>query len=216
MSQNNSDSRTKFSLKFILENAKLDNTNFIDWYRNLRIVLRAEKKEYILDQPIPDEPASGAARRAWERHVDDSQDVTCLMLATMIPDLQKNLVDLSAFDMAVQVRTMFQQQARHERFEVMRSFITTRMQEGSSVSSHVLKMKSFVDQLGRLNAPLSNELATDVILSSLPKSYNQFVLNYNMNGWERTVSELHQMLKTAESNIPTKGGPILAIREGGC
>ncbi|KAF5766701.1 putative RNA-directed DNA polymerase [Helianthus annuus] len=109
---------------------------------------------------------------------------------------------------------MFQQQARHERFEVMRSLITCRMQEGTSVSAHVLKMKSFVDQLERLNAPLSNELATDVILNSLPNSYHQFVMNYNMNGWERTIPELHQMLKTAETNIPTKGNPVLAIREG--
>ena len=215
MSSNNSNN-TKFSLKSILENAKLDNSNFMDWYRNLKIVLRADKKDYILNGPIPEEPAAaaGPARRAWEKHVDDFQDVTCLMLAMMIPELQKNLVDLAAYDMSEQLKAMFQQQARHERFEVMRSLITCRMQEGTSISAHVLKMKSFVDQLERLNAPLSNELATDVILNSLPKSYHQFVLNYNMNGWDKTISELHQMLKTAETNIPTKGNPVLAIREG--
>ncbi|KAJ0923663.1 putative RNA-directed DNA polymerase [Helianthus annuus] len=188
----------------------------MDWYRNLKIVLRAEKKAFVLEGPIPEAPAAntGAARRTWEKHVDDSQDVTCLMLAMMIPELQKNLENLGAYEMSEQLKNMFQQQARHERFEVMRSLITCRMQEGTSVSAHVLKMKSFVDQLERLNAPLSNELATDVILNSLPNSYHQFVMNYNMNGWERTIPELHQMLKTAETNIPTKGNPVLAIREG--
>ncbi|KAJ0522562.1 putative RNA-directed DNA polymerase [Helianthus annuus] len=188
----------------------------MDWYRNLKIVLRAEKKAYVLEGPIPEAPAAntGAARRTWEKHVDDSQDVTCLMLAMMIPELQKNLENLGAYEMSEQLKNMFQQQARHERFEVMRSLITCRMQEGTSVSAHVLKMKSFIDQLERLNAPLSNELATDVILNSLPNSYHQFVMNYNMNGWERTIPELHQMLKTAETNIPTKGNPVLAIREG--
>ena len=45
-------------LRSILENDKLNGTNFLDWYRNLRIVLRQERKEYILDQPIPEEPAA--------------------------------------------------------------------------------------------------------------------------------------------------------------
>uniref|UniRef100_A0A0A9FTU0 Uncharacterized protein n=1 Tax=Arundo donax TaxID=35708 RepID=A0A0A9FTU0_ARUDO len=29
-----------FNLRFILEKEKLNRTNFIDWYRNLRIVLK--------------------------------------------------------------------------------------------------------------------------------------------------------------------------------
>ena len=50
------------SLRSILEKDKLNGTNFLDWYRNLRIVLRQERKEYILDQPIPKEPAANAPR----------------------------------------------------------------------------------------------------------------------------------------------------------
>ena len=40
------------SLRSILEKDKLNGTNFLDWYRNLRIVLRQERKEYIPEQPI--------------------------------------------------------------------------------------------------------------------------------------------------------------------
>ena len=50
------------SLRSIFEKDKLNGTNFLDWYRNLRIVLRQERKEYILDQPIPEEPAANAPR----------------------------------------------------------------------------------------------------------------------------------------------------------
>ena len=49
------------SLRSILEKDKLNGTNFLDWYRNLRIVLRQERKEYILDHPIPEEPAANAS-----------------------------------------------------------------------------------------------------------------------------------------------------------
>ena len=50
------------SLRSILEKDKLNGTNFLHWYRNLRIVLRQERKEYILDQPILEEPADNAPR----------------------------------------------------------------------------------------------------------------------------------------------------------
>ena len=45
------------SLRSVLEKDKLSRTNFLDWYRNLRIVLKHEKKLYVLEQPIPYQPA---------------------------------------------------------------------------------------------------------------------------------------------------------------
>src|SRR5664279_645819 len=92
------------------------------------------------------------------------------------------------------------------------------MAQGSSVSVHVLKMKGYVDQLERLGFPIGQELATDFILNSLTSSYDSFVLNYNMTNMEKSIMELHGMLKTVESNI-AKAKPaaaaVLAIREGG-
>ena len=77
-----------FSLRSVLEKDKLNGTNFIDWSRNLRIVLKQEKKSYVLDAPLPNEPARNATsvqRETFETKKSDSNDVTCLMLATMVP-----------------------------------------------------------------------------------------------------------------------------------
>ncbi|XP_071699748.1 uncharacterized protein [Rutidosis leptorrhynchoides] len=90
------------SLRSVLEKEKLNDTNFLDWYRNLRIVLKVEKKSYILDGPVPEEPPANATksiRDAWTKHTDDSTEVACLMFATMIPDLQKDLEHHVAFEM---------------------------------------------------------------------------------------------------------------------
>jgi hypothetical protein len=38
-----------FNLQSVLEKEKLNGMNFIDRYRKLRIVLRQEKKEYVLE-----------------------------------------------------------------------------------------------------------------------------------------------------------------------
>ena len=53
---------SNLSLRSILEKDKLNVTNFLDWYRNLRIVLKQERKEYILDQPVPDEPTANTPK----------------------------------------------------------------------------------------------------------------------------------------------------------
>ena len=174
-------------LRSILEKEKLNHTNFIDWYRNLRIVLKPEKKLYVLDAPNPEEPPANprGPHTAWLKHIDDSVEVSSLMLASMIPDLQKDLVNHSAYDMITQLKEMFQQQARTERYETVRALHGCKMEEGGNVSSHVLKMKSHLGHLERLDHPYPLALAPDLILNSLPKSYDHFILNYNMNGWEK-------------------------------
>ena len=53
-------SNQPFTLRSILEKDKLNGTNYADWIRNLRIVLKAEKKEEILDTTLLEEPANNA------------------------------------------------------------------------------------------------------------------------------------------------------------
>jgi len=71
-------SNSSFNLRLILDKEKLNGTNFVDWNRNLRIVLR-QKKEYILVMPYPDEPQNVAHNsnvyRAYVKHTDDTVDV---------------------------------------------------------------------------------------------------------------------------------------------
>ncbi|KAK8650340.1 hypothetical protein V6N13_139985 [Hibiscus sabdariffa] len=50
------------SLRSLLEKEKLNVMNFLDWFRNLRIVFKQERKEYVIEEPVPDEPASNASR----------------------------------------------------------------------------------------------------------------------------------------------------------
>ena len=89
------------SMQSILEKDKLTGANFLDWHRNLRIVLKQERKLYVLDDALPEEePASNASKAqkdAYNKHLNDSIDVTCLMLACMNSDLQKKFEEMDAF-----------------------------------------------------------------------------------------------------------------------
>ena len=93
-----SNNTSTFTLRSVLEKEKLNGTNFLDWSRNLRIVLKQERKMYVLDNEIPKEPptknAPRAERDAYSKHLNDSVDVTSLMLTTMNFELQKEFEEI--------------------------------------------------------------------------------------------------------------------------
>ncbi|KAK2372365.1 secreted RxLR effector protein [Trifolium repens] len=205
-------------LRSILDKEKLNGSNFLDWHRNLRIVLKHDNKLYALEEPVPEnEPANNAPRAekdAYKKHVDDANEVACLMLATMNSELQKQHENMNAVEMIEHLKTLYAEQARHERFEVSKSLFQCKLSEGSPVGPHVLKMIGYVGNLERLGFPLEKELATDLILQSLPDSFNQFILNFNMNNLDKTLPELLSMLRTAEQNLKFKGKSILMVSNG--
>ena len=67
-----------------LEKTKLkdDSSNYTDWVRNLRIILIAAKKAYVLDAPlgVPPAPAIADMVNAWQSRVDDYLLVQCAIL----------------------------------------------------------------------------------------------------------------------------------------
>ena len=92
-----SSSISNFCLKGLLEKDKLNGLNFIDWLRNLRIVLRMAGKIKAIEEPLLAEPQPRATQVVWDKfgkRCSDSNEVTCLMLATMTPELQKGLENL--------------------------------------------------------------------------------------------------------------------------
>ncbi|KAL0411521.1 UNVERIFIED_CONTAM: hypothetical protein Slati_3741800 [Sesamum latifolium] len=73
------------------------------------------------------------------------------------------------------------------RYATTKAFSGTKMAEGSSVHSCGVKMLSLVEKLEDLKAGLNNDTYIDVILQSLPPSYDPFIVNYNMNGLEKSI-----------------------------
>ena len=62
---------------------------------------------------------------------------------------------------------------------------------------------------------MANIVVTDLILNSLPASYTQFVQNYHMMKWDKSLEELQGMLKIyeADSKKSKPQGQVLAVAE---
>nr|GEX56000.1 zinc finger, CCHC-type [Tanacetum cinerariifolium] len=110
---------------------------------------------------------------------------------------------------------MFQLLASSNTLQV-KAFYACKQKKGQSVSSYLLKMKSYLDTLELLGYAMPNELGVSLILNSFNHDYDQFIHNYNMHSMGKMIAELHAMLKLHEKCIPKKAEAptVLAIREG--
>ena len=51
---------TNVNTQTIMDANILTGPNFLDWLKNLRIVLKRERSAYVIDEPIPKSPAVDA------------------------------------------------------------------------------------------------------------------------------------------------------------
>ena len=75
------------------------------------------------------------------------------------------------------------------------------MVEVGSISERVIKLVGYAQRLSDLGFAIPATLDADIFLASLPPSYNGFIMNYNMNGLDKTTDELFAMLKTVEASM---------------
>ncbi|KAL0439511.1 UNVERIFIED_CONTAM: hypothetical protein Slati_2434100 [Sesamum latifolium] len=113
----------------------------------------------------------------------------------------------------IRIKVVYVVPDRHIRYAATKAFFGTKMAEGSSVQSHGIKMLFLVEKLEDLKAGLNNDTYIDVILQSLPPSYDPFIINYNMNELEKSIHELINMLIQYEAT--TKGQAVAATASTG-
>ncbi|GJX55389.1 hypothetical protein Tco_0285286 [Tanacetum coccineum] len=110
----------------MFERENLSGSNYNDWFRSPKMVLRVEKKLFVIEQPVSPAP------------LVDSKYLRSGMRFMML---------IMRF---LELKFMFEKQAGAERFDLIQTFHACKHDEGKSVSSYVLKMKGYVEQLERL------------------------------------------------------------------
>ena len=100
-----------------LEKAKFkdDGRNYMDWVRNLRIILIAAQKNYVLEAPLGARPAAGATpdvMNVWQTKSDDYLIVHCAMLYVLESGVQQHFECHGAYEMFQELKLIFQANAR--------------------------------------------------------------------------------------------------------
>ena len=104
-----------------LEKAKLkdDSSNYTDWVRNLRIILIAAQKNYVLDALLGERLAAGAdagVMNIWQAQYDDYSIAQCVMLYGLESGLQRRFERHGPYEMLQELKLLFQANTRVERY----------------------------------------------------------------------------------------------------
>ncbi|KAK1613161.1 hypothetical protein QYE76_036834 [Lolium multiflorum] len=189
-----------------LEKEKLKNngSNFTDWIRHVRIVLNAGQLQYVLDAPLGPPPAETApddVKNVYQSRKIQYSQVQCAILCGLEAELQKRFENHDPCEIVCELKAIFETHAAVESCEVSEQFFGCMMEEGSSVSENVLKMCGHAKKLNDLGIVIPNQLGIHRVLQSLPPSYKNFVMNYNMQCMNKELPELFSMPKTTEIEI---------------
>nr|GEV05727.1 hypothetical protein [Tanacetum cinerariifolium] len=179
------------AFRLMFEREKLSGNNFNDWFRQLKLVLRVEKKIFVIEQPLPVAPAADSVANVlaeWNALYDAYNEVACLMLGSMSPELHRQFENYSPYEILQELKSMFEKQAGVERFDLIQTFHACKQEE---------------------------DIIVGLILNGLTKDFVRFVRNYNMHNMGKTISKLHAMLIEYEKGLPKKAETpqVMMIKE---
>ncbi|KAK1692319.1 hypothetical protein QYE76_009016 [Lolium multiflorum] len=186
------------------EKLKSNGSNFTDWFRHVRIFLNGGNLQYVLDAPLGDPPAeteTDEVKNVYATRKTRYSQVQCAILCSLESDLQKRFEHHDPHELMKELKTIFETHAAVECYEASKHFFSCMMEEGSSISEHMLVMTGHAKKLSDLGIVIPNRLGINRVLQSLPPSYKNFVMNYNMQNMNKEFPELFGMLKAAEIEI---------------
>ncbi|KAL0458842.1 UNVERIFIED_CONTAM: hypothetical protein Slati_0511400 [Sesamum latifolium] len=197
-----------------MDTNKFNSTNYNDWLRNLKIVLDFKNQSYVLEKKLfPTALPEGSSPKehlTFDKWLEDNRKVRSIILVSMTNEILKQYDRLEDVpSIMLRMKEVYAIFDRHIRYTTTKAFFGTKMAKGSSVQSHRVKMLSLVEKLEDLKAGLENDNYIYVILQSLSPSYNPFIVNYNMNGLEKSIHELINMLIQYEATTHKSESAVL-------
>ncbi|CAA0833201.1 Unknown protein, partial [Striga hermonthica] len=186
--------------------------------RNFDIVLTAEGYKFAITEAYPAEPTVDAPEQEkgeYARWKKADEMAKCYILASISNVLQHQHQSMNtAADILLNLRNLFGHQSRAARQEAVSALMTTRMAEGTPVREYALKVMALLNELEVMEGFIDGETQVDIMLQSLPKSFDQFRLNYNMHKMNIALPELLAELQSAEA-LFTQAPHALVAKQAG-
>ncbi|XP_047257701.1 uncharacterized protein LOC124889767 [Capsicum annuum] len=146
--------------------------------------------------------------KTYDKWIKVDEMARCYILSSMANVLQYEHQSMTtAYDMPESLKEMFGEQNCAAKQTVMKALLTTKMVKGTSVREYVLKIMSLLNELEILSAVIDKESQIKMVLQTLPDSFQQFCLNYNMNKMDLSLTKLLNELQTTESIIKQQAPP---------
>ncbi|KAH9734858.1 Integrase catalytic domain-containing protein [Citrus sinensis] len=147
---------------------------------------------------VPADDAHRNQRRLYEKWQKANEMAKCYILASISNILQTKHHNLeTATEIMDSLQQMFGQSTRSARQAALKGIMNSKMGKGTRVRDHVLKMMDYLNEAEIQGAQIDDNSKIDLVLESLPETFKQFKVNYNMNKRNMTLTELMNELHSA-------------------
>ena len=115
--------------------------------------------------------------------------------------------------MSLQLARIFQQKARKEHFEVVKSLTSCTIKVVGFVCGHIEQIKSYIGGLEIHDVFFDKKLVVDLVLGFLPSSYNNFIMTYYFNSEDKILMKLYNLLQPEKVGLkkPTINSKALVL-----
>src|SRR3954466_1053446 len=196
-------------LSFFMEGERLreNGSNFVDWYSRLRTSLKRADILFTIEMHVEEHPDDDVGDQEILDHYARRQKcsvVRNVMFFSMSEELGIQLQDTGPYDMMDTLKTMFVREFRIANFELESKFLSTKMEERTSLGDHLDRVHEMYLTLVEdyeywtMNESTTEEFAINTLLHSLPPSYGDYVHSYVGRGANMSLQNFMTDLLAAD------------------
>ncbi|KAH9723682.1 hypothetical protein KPL70_007199 [Citrus sinensis] len=169
-------------LLIILAKNELTGENYLDWKRNLFNILTAKGSKYVFTQPCPPEPSLydyRNQREPYEKWCEANKMAKRYILASISVELHKKHRSMkTATEIVASLHQMFGQNTHFAREAALKRITDTKMEEGTKVRDHVLKMMDYLNEVEIHGVQINDKSKINMVIESLPDTFKEFKKNF--------------------------------------
>ena len=159
--------------KFEIE--KFNGNNFSLWKLKMRAILRKDKCLAAIDE----RPAEVTDDSKWDEM--DGNAIANLHLGLADGVLSSIEEKKSAKEIWDHLARLYEARSLHNKIFLKRKLYALRMTESTSVTEHVNNLNTLFSQLTSLSCKIEPHERAEILLQSLPDSYDQLIINLTSN-----------------------------------
>ncbi|KAM2294922.1 hypothetical protein ACFX1S_034778 [Malus domestica] len=189
---------------------------FLAWYRHIENVSKVKDILYVLKQSPPHVPptklASNEECQNYARHYEDDLQAKCLILTSLSEELMKLHKHMdTSYAMVESFHKMHDIETSNVRFSNVCSLLNAKMAKRTSVHKHGQKMERIFQDLESLGTSIDGKMAQDFFLASLSDDFTKFIVNYKVNRFDHTFTEMIDMCCKFEQGFKKDSGSENAV-----
>nr|BBF90152.1 polyprotein -like [Oryza rufipogon]BBF90155.1 polyprotein -like [Oryza rufipogon] len=215
----------------------LKGDNYAEWKRKLDLAFILGEVDWVLTTPCPIEPAElvrgeNESDADWQKRQRDnaplvmSYDIEqkkwslankkCLAVVknTIEPTILGSIPECDAVSEYLErIKSQFTGSSKTYATQLIKQLVTERY-HGGGVRDHILRMSNMASKLKPMDLGITDDFLVHLVMASLPKQFDNFIVNYNISPEKWTFEKLIANCVQEEERIKeSNGGSINYVKD---